>query len=477
MDETKEKPSSEQAEGGGERPEFEHAGSRLAERVTRFTSLAVGGSLKVCSELLSDVSRTASRVGKKGREGGKDDEARLPLTEPAEVLSEVITGLSRAFGNAVGGTATVAQDALASLTETRGPAQGGTPIVEFGRILYPPPPYHLDHVSLHAFFVSADIAKVQARLDRMFFEPTGGQIRHVALLSRLALFFADVKELRATRDPYRDWGFITEQEVNLWVLTVRIVNPLIAGGLPPVRLMWVPIYTFVDSSMAIAAGREVYGFPKEEARFVEVPRGPDVTGGPVTFDSSLLEMEAFGFPQYNTATIGDWCSLLLVEPTSVGAQETYEPTWSPDGDSESSSESELIEEVFLDLARLLFDQERSSDQFNVFRDFETFVGFLSIGRVPMAFLKQFERASDGSRSCYQAVVEADMEVRRIRGGGFTSTEFKGKLLSIASHPFKKELGIEPSEEELGSALWLDLDLRLAMGRALWCAPIHDEQAE
>ena len=51
-------------------------------------------------------------------------------------------------------------------------------------------------------------------------------IRSYYVMPRLALFFAHVKELRATGEPYRDWGFLSEQEVNLWALTMRIAEPV-----------------------------------------------------------------------------------------------------------------------------------------------------------------------------------------------------------------------------------------------------------
>ena len=95
---------------------------------------------------------------------------------------------------------------------------------------------------------------------------------------------------------------------------------------------------------------------------------------------------------------------------------------------------------------------------------------LGLGKSTLAFLKQFPDAADPRLACYQAVIEADCEVRKIRSAGLTSRPYRANILSYASHPLNQQLGIAPGVKEVGHGVAVDFDFTLGLGREIWRAP-------
>jgi hypothetical protein len=87
------------------------------------------------------------------------------------------------------------------------------------------------------------------------------------------------------------------------------------------------------------------------------------------------------------------------------------------------------------------------------------------------FLKQFRDATDTHRACYQAIIEAPLQVQIFRQGGFLSGKYVLRVNSLASHPLADLLGLrlENGEQQSQLGLWMKLDFMVGDGVEVWKA--------
>ncbi len=297
-------------------------------------------------------------------------------------------------------------------------------------------PVRLFGVILHSFCVPADHAKVQALLDKTFATPSAGAVRYEAIGDKAFLSFAEISKLYAVDSVEKDHGYSSEIDVTVWVMAQRV-----AEG--PLALRWIPVYLFVDNGPAMASGREVWGFPKQLARFDLSPVAPDRAAAR-TFD-----VDGFVLSPFAAASETRWARMIEVRPTppqegghGVGVLGTLEA---------------LAEQV---LARL-------GDGFaSIAGKLQTALGS---GAMTMAFLKQFPDAANPMTACYQGIVEAEARVTTLRGAGLTDDSYQLRINSFASQPFMDELGIAPIWHEVGRGVWVDYDFELDLGAEVWRA--------
>ncbi|MEH2082518.1 MAG: hypothetical protein V7K89_21820 [Nostoc sp.] len=96
-------------------------------------------------------------------------------------------------------------------------------------------------------------------------------------------------------------------------------------------------------------------------------------------------------------------------------------------------------------------------------------------------LKQFRDVEDGTRACYQAIIEVLMKMSKYHGGKILSSgdvggKYEVKFYDAASHPIVKELGLQGVRSEAGSvsvpvklAYWLNFDFTVENGIVIWKA--------
>ena len=75
------------------------------------------------------------------------------------------------------------------------------------------------------------------------------------------------------------------------------------------------------------------------------------------------------------------------------------------------------------------------------------MGDLLAGRVGQVFLKQFRDAADGTRACYQSVVEAPVQIRRVESG-LAPRDWAIQVHPLDSHPIGDELGVGDQSAKL-----------------------------
>jgi len=263
----------------------------------------------------------------------------------------------------------------------------------------------------------------QSRLDeivqRYLTEPSGRSWRFLAAGNWVALVVAHMRHLQSADPQDKPKGFVSQHEVSIWVPIWDVRGDRAAWYLP---------YVFTDSSGAMVAGREVYGYPKALAWFdsrsddyleelkvyVQGVRSAgeeyrpmlalqlkhdDVGASEKSFQSlgealTLHHIQSEGLRPLSVKSDPPRPKLVLTPPGAQPPTVTQPPKRPPRFVPRISTPPSSVDpDMFL--RRLTED-------------------------APLIFLKQFRDALHPEKACYQALVEAHIVVepergRRLRG--------------------------------------------------------------
>jgi hypothetical protein len=236
--------------------------------------------------------------------------------------------------------------------------------------------------------------------------------------------------------PFDRWGTVQEIMATFWV-------PVVAGRdwgdvFVAERLGLTCPYILVDNPMSYLGGREDYGYAKTMGRFE-----------PVDGIGDRVRVETFG-GNFGRDEGAGWHPLLEV----VAA----------DGDDRGSDRAALDGPV--EIAAFMAGDvlQRNAEGEVVIGGVRMATGLvddLLDGRVTQVFLKQFRDAADGTRSCYQSVVEAPVSIHTMRGRP-ARRELDLVVHRLDSHPIGSELGLGSQRAEL--AFDMEIDMVVEDGR-------------
>jgi hypothetical protein len=305
-------------------------------------------------------------------------------------------------------------------------------------------PLELRQVRFSSFLFHADGAALQGVCDRYLNEPSGGAVHYRPLLPRVVLGVADIGRVFPIDSPDERKGWVSEIDVAFWV-PVAAYSKLLGVSFTE-RMAWFLPYVFVDNAWAFAAGREVYGFPKEMGSF-QVPRGPA--------DPALITVDTLAVERFGPDAPAQVRRLLEVRRTDAGHVGEAHESW------------QQIEEVFEDFLHVLLGSGGVS--LPGVGLVAQALQFLSHREMPLVFLRQFRDVADGRRACYQAVVEALTRVLHFRHAGKLPGAYRLAVNALDSHPVVQELGLAGPEQDALGAWYVDFDFILENGRELWRA--------
>ena len=300
-------------------------------------------------------------------------------------------------------------------------------------------PFLGQRVRYYGFVLEADTAAIQKNYcDRCLNEPSGGNVQFRAAIPYVVLAFTHIERLQSQTQPYHDYGYFQEQETTIWVLTEDMQRHELYWGIP---------YIFVNNPLAIAMGREVYGFPKEYAWF-DIPTNPS--------EAAFLSVDTIAIETYGPSSEG-------IRQRLIDVTRTY-----PKGDENTqsghvwTSMSEAVEAVWSLLEHQANIQTDLRLIFNTTSD-------LIHGRIPMVFLKQFRDVTDGEYACYQSIVESAVTVPNFYGGQFLPDDYEVDILPYDSHPIRQDLGLKsgPLKPVLSFSTYFDLEI--GAGKEIWKA--------
>ena len=131
------------------------------------------------------------------------------------------------------------------------------------------PPYRATGCLTQGLFLKGDRAAQQRFCDLALNGPAGGALVFEAVMDLVLMTAIYAGAMGSATPPDSEKGVMQEWDVGFWS-AVRGGRPGDEAGW---KTYWLPSYLFVDSPAAMAAGREIYGYPKTTATFED--RGQD----------------------------------------------------------------------------------------------------------------------------------------------------------------------------------------------------------
>jgi len=305
-------------------------------------------------------------------------------------------------------------------------------------------PYLQRDAHIAAFLLPARIEALRSLCDTYLNTPSDGAVDYRPLGPYALLLYADM-QIQSLDDRDQVIGWMQETEASFWVPAVARSKP--GGGFrTPNHAAWFLPYLFVDNPYAIASGREVYGFPKTEGHFEKATR----------IQNPEFAVEVWGFTEFGPQVEGKPRPLLETRKIGGDSEDTVPDTWT-DWDAARSA---LIRQVFKDWTPSADGEDYEAQWFE------------SLEAMPLVFLKQFRDAAESRKACYQAVIEAPVQLSTFYGGGFIDAAYALTLYPLASHPLAQTLGLSVDSSDAAPALaafWLHLDFTLGPGVEVWHA--------
>jgi len=307
-------------------------------------------------------------------------------------------------------------------------------------------PYACRNTQLYGFFLQGDAATMQAQLvDPILNAPTNGAVEYKVLTGLVLVSFAFAAQGTSTLPPDNGIGWVPENSWTVWIPLVAVTKEL--GINVAQRLVFYPAYICVDNSWSLAAGREVYGFPKSYGPMV-IPKAGDP---PTEFSASTLVMKQFA-PQNE----GVVAPLMQVSRTADSSK--AETLW-----ADLNEAIQAIVHMWT-----AHSGQWSVPGLNLILDI---VGLVTKEEVPGVFLKQFRDVADGTRACYQAIVEAGSFVTTFHSGGILTGSYAATVADYASHPLATNLGVKPGTVPLDLAFQVNIEFTIADGSEIWRADL------
>jgi len=296
-------------------------------------------------------------------------------------------------------------------------------------------PFEAKGVHFYGFLLWADTKVLQEKLcDRFLNEPSGGATKFRPAAPFVLLAFCKLDALSSNALPYRNYGWFSEQEAAVWVLTVDEMRD---------TMLWAFPYIWVDNPYAMAMGREIYGFPKGLGTF-DIPESPEVAD---KFSVDILALKTF-----SPETEGTIERVVQANRISGGGATSE---WTELGDAGKAilkglAEATGKEDIWDDLKLA----------YNAIDD-------LIHGRVPFVFLKQFRDVADGTEACHQSIVEVVCKMTQFRGGGLLGGEYEIDIAELASHPLVADLGLTGHKITPILSYWNYFDFEIGPGVEIW----------
>ena len=307
-------------------------------------------------------------------------------------------------------------------------------------------PFQFNGAKLSIFFLECEDEALQNQLDTNINQVSNGEHNYKTLSinnkSVLLMIMADMSFVASDQSgtPY---GTIAYPECSFWIpaFDTKTLEP---GLFLPLLLL--------DNGTAIASGREMYGFEKQQAQFQFL----NDTG---EFD---VKQPNFTALPYSFKTL------------SAQTKGQFNPLFTLSGSHHKHQAESLIDHSLFssELGKYLFDQPfKVSDSHHTI----SFEDFLKVN-LPCIFLKQFPSIQDGAIACFQKVAHAPFTLDSINGGGLywqllppSITKFQLQIFPVESHPIVEQFGLIAEPQDDGSYLmdtkgfWVDIDFTLQLG--------------
>lgn len=305
------------------------------------------------------------------------------------------------------------------------------------------PPLELNGAIMYSFLVAADLGALQAICDQQLNAVCGPDVIYKPLMPFAAIVCADITDSYSTVPPDSEKGWMSERDFGVWIPVVQ--GTMQDGSWKAGRIGWYLPYVFVDNVAAMVTGREVFGFFKQTAALL-MPPAPDAPGA--------FSVDALVIAQYAPESQAQVLRLLTLTST----EQLPAPVGSWAGDVKRA-----FEDVWGKLKELIGDVRGLP--IPIWDLLKNALEDLLTGDVPMVFLKQFRDATDPTKACYQAVIEAPAHLVKFEDGWFTHPHDIA-IVPVDSHPIAKECGFASGTLRAELGFWCRMNFLMKAGKVV-----------
>ena len=303
-------------------------------------------------------------------------------------------------------------------------------------------PFTIRQVKAFGFAVDADHARLQALIDRTL--NLAPKTRYQVLSPTVLITFMRMGRLASKRPVEAAHGSFTETELNVSLLLA--VEEKRGFLWLPARLAWHMPYLWLDSSNAMIAGRDTYGFPKQYGTLAI----PSAEGENAVFSAASEVLHRFD-PSAR-ATILPIATARRTDAALLAFERPFAEV--------AGAAAAFVKEALRITDPLLFIGATLAD-------------LTADHLLNLAFLRQLPRIEDSTRACYQSIAEASSVPLAFRDGGFLSGDYEIEIPHHDSVPWAQEIGLAPGATDVRvrphAGFHLDLDFELTAGREIWTA--------
>jgi hypothetical protein len=267
-------------------------------------------------------------------------------------------------------------------------------------------------------------------VDKFLNANTDGSLTYRAAGPVALATFMDVEKCTSIVDAI---GWVPGRECALWIPLLETKQ----GRLVPRPVLWAP-YIFIDYTIGMLTGREVWGWPK------------------VLGDITIGDM-----PGAN-ANFACSCSTMTFDRLDPSTQAQVKKLISVTGNTPLTRQSGLRALASVAVGFAAGAMNRAVP----------WVGTHRLPMIPAVALKQFRDVQDADGACYQAIVNSPVQITRVQGGGLLTGAFKLHLATCESHQIAQDFfGETPKTDEFVApviaGVWAEFDFDALAGDVIF----------
>lgn len=294
-------------------------------------------------------------------------------------------------------------------------------------------PLMLQQASLYGFFVKGELTHLQATVDECLNKVSGNQPRYQVLSPYTLISYTKVAKAYSEYPDDQEKGWLPEVDIVTWITVGEFIEQ--DGQQKLVDILVFPHFIFVDNSIAMVNGRELYGYPKVLCQY-QIPDNPD--------EADHFSCSVNAFSHFSSNSEMHWQPLMEMRKTDNGNDTILHDF------TQGLSEFEQLIAGIPDFWHLA--DELIHDVFKILKQ----------RSLPQIFLKQFPDSA-GIKAVYQALVIANASVKQIRSIRFSGNQYECDIHPVASYPLEQSLGVKNGNQPAILPFHVDFDFCVEQG--------------
>ncbi len=295
-------------------------------------------------------------------------------------------------------------------------------------------PLALKNADMYGYFVRGKLENLQASLDSTLNIAAAKKLNFQVLSPYVLLTFTRVQHANSENPIDAAKGWIKETDIITWIM----VGQMDANNKLE-HIYFYPFHIWVDDTMALINGRELFGYPKYDCQYTMPEPEADPLG---------CSLQVKAFQPFSSDTQIAWHPLLEVSTTSTN--KPHRPI---------ANFLELIKEAIEILKTM-------PDFLNMdIAGWEDVLSLLLVPRVDQIFLKQFPDSA-GEKAVYQAILTAPSNVDAVHYVHLLGYEYQVNLHQVDSFPLANSLGVPLGTQAALLPFNLNFDFSVPPGNVL-----------